>query len=107
MTVQELSTVQLQEKIKTGKLVIVDFYAEWCGPCKQIAPILDEIEKEANGQFEICKVDVDKDEAREFLIEQLIMSIPTIVFFKEGKRVHAFVGLQDKKTIQDMITKFA
>ena len=106
MTVQELTAVELQEKIQTEKLTIVDFYAEWCGPCRQISPILDEIEREGCGQYEIYKVDVDKEESKDFLIEQLIMSIPTIIFFKGGKRVHAFVGLQDKKTIQDVINKF-
>lgn len=105
MAVQELTTVQLEEKIKEGKLLLIDFYAEWCGPCKQLSPILDELVKEANNQYEIYKVDVDKEEVREFLIQQMIMSIPTIVFFKGGKRVHAFVGLQDKNTIKEMIDK--
>ena len=103
MTVQEVITTELQEKIKTGKLILVDFFAEWCGPCKQISPILDELQQEAGDQYEIYKVDVDKEEAREFLIQEMIMSIPTVVFFKDGKRVQAFVGLQDKKTIKEMI----
>ena len=106
MTVQEMTTAQVQERIKTGKLTIIDFYADWCGPCKQIAPILDEIEKEAAGAYEVYKIDVDKEESREFLMDQMVMSIPTIVFFKDGNRVHAFVGLQDKKTIQETIAKF-
>ena len=55
MTVQEATTTELQEKIKSGNLIMVDFFAEWCGPCKQISPILDELEKDANGQYEIYK----------------------------------------------------
>jgi thioredoxin 1 len=105
MTVQEVTAVEIQEKIKAGHLILIDFYAEWCGPCKQISPILDDLDKEANGQYEIYKVDVDKDEAREFLMQQAVMSIPTVVFFKGGKRVDAFVGLQDKETIKSMIEK--
>ncbi len=105
MTVQEVTSVELQEKIKAGKLILIDFFAEWCGPCKQISPILDDLEREASGEYEIYKVDVDKDEAREFLMEQMVMSIPTVVFFKGGKRVDAFVGLQDKETIKSMIAK--
>lgn len=105
MTVQEVATTQLQEKIAAGNLILIDFYAEWCGPCKQISPILDELAKESGDQYEIYKVDVDKDEAREFLMEQQVMSIPTVVFFKGGKRVDAFVGLQDKETIKSMIAK--
>ncbi|MBM3192674.1 MAG: thioredoxin [Chlamydiae bacterium] len=105
MTVQEVSKTEVEEKIKAGKLILIDFYAEWCGPCKQISPILDDLEKEANGAYEIYKIDVDKDEAREFLTEQMVMSIPTVVFFKDGKRVDSFVGLQDKDTIKKMIAK--
>jgi thioredoxin 1 len=105
MTVQEVTAVEIQEKIKAGHLILIDFYADWCGPCKQISPILDDLDSEANGQYEIYKVDVDKDEAREFLMQQAVMSIPTVVFFKGGKRVDAFVGLQDKDTIKSMIEK--
>ncbi len=105
MTVQEVATTALQEKIASGTLILIDFFAEWCGPCKQITPILEELEREANGAYEIYKVDVDKEEAREFLMEQQVMSIPTVVFFKDGKRVDAFVGLQDKETIKSMIAK--
>jgi thioredoxin 1 len=105
MTVQEVSKTEVEEKIKAGKLILIDFFAEWCGPCKQISPILDELEKDANGAYEIYKIDVDKEEAREFLTEQMVMSIPTVVFFKGGKRVDAFVGLQDKDTIKKMIAK--
>jgi thioredoxin 1 len=105
MTVQEVTAVEIQEKIKAGQLILIDFFAEWCGPCKQISPILDDLEKEAHGAYEIYKVDVDKDEAREFLMQQAVMSIPTVVFFKGGKRVDAFVGLQDKDTIKSMIEK--
>ena len=105
MTVQEVTAVEIQEKIKAGHLILIDFYAEWCGTCKQISPILDDLDGEANGQYEIYKVDVDKDEAREFLMQQAVMSIPTVVFFKGGKRVDAFVGLQDKETIKSMIEK--
>ncbi len=107
MIVQELAATVLQQKIETGKLIIVDFYAEWCGPCKQISPILDGLANEAGDRYEIYKIDVDKEDSKEFLVEQVIMSIPTVIFFKDGVRVHAFVGLQDKKTIQEMIAKFA
>lgn len=105
MTVQEVATLKLQEKIKEGKLIIVDFFAEWCGPCKQISPILDELQNDAGEQYEIYKVDVDNDDAKDFIMEQMVMSIPTVVFFKDGKRVDAFVGLQDKETILSMIAK--
>ena len=105
MTVQEVATTELQEKIAAGTLILIDFYADWCGHCKQISPILDELEKEAGGKYEIYKVDVDKDEARDFIVREQVMSIPTVVFFKDGKRVDAFVGLQDKETIKAMIAK--
>ena len=99
MTVQELTISKLQERIKSGKLILVDFYADWCGPCKQMGPVLDDVESTAGQDAEVYKIDVDQEEARDFIQEQMVMSIPTLVFFKDGKRVDAFVGLQDKETL--------
>lgn len=107
MAVKQLSEKDLMDKIAQNKLVIVDFYADWCGPCKQLSPILDQVEAEANGAYEIYKVNVDSDEFRDFTAKNMVMSIPTVSFFKAGKVVHSFVGVQNKQSIQDMIKSHA
>ena len=87
------------ELIKEGK-VLVDFYADWCGPCKMIGPVLEEIASE-NSDIEIVKVNVDNFEniARQYGI----MSIPTLIVFENGKEVNKSIGFVDKDGILDLI----
>jgi thioredoxin 1 len=80
--------------IKSKALILVDFWAEWCGPCKMIAPILDEIAGELSGQLTIGKLDVDTNQATAMSFG--VMSIPTMMLFKEGKPVATIVGFQPK-----------
>jgi len=103
MAVQQIALNDLKEKINQTKLTIVDFHADWCGPCKQLAPVLDEVSNQAGGDFEIFKVDVDSEEYKDFTAQYMIMSIPTVLFFKEGKMIHHFIGLYDKEAILEMI----
>lgn len=103
MGLTQLSLEDLKSKINQNKLVLIDFYADWCGPCKQLTPILETITKESKGEFEVFKVDVEADEYREFTSQYMIMSIPTVLFFKKGKMVHHFIGLYDKGSILEMI----
>lgn len=103
MGLAQLSMQDLKNKINQNKLVLVDFYADWCGPCRQLTPILETLSSESKGEFEIFKVDVDQDEYRDFTSQYMIMSIPTVLFFKNGKMVHHFIGLYDKGSILEMI----
>ncbi len=103
MAVTQIALADLQEKISGTVLTIVDFYADWCGPCKQLTPILDQIESEGSGNFSIHKVNVEEDEFQDFTATFKISSIPTVLFFKNGKVVHSFIGLQDKQSIKEMI----
>lgn len=80
--------------------VLVDFYADWCGPCRMLAPILEDISSERNN-VKIVKVNVD--EAEKVAQQFGIMSIPTIIIFKDGKEVSKKVGLCSKEEIMDMI----
>jgi len=89
--------------LKSEKLVIVDFWAEWCGPCKAITPILDEISNEFGDKVLIGKVNVD--EVKEVPVKYGIRSIPTLLFFNNGEITRQEVGLQSKQTLVDNITQ--
>jgi thioredoxin 1 len=89
------------EVIKSDKPVIVDFWAEWCGPCKALAPILDEIASEVAGA-KVVKVNVD--EASELAQQYGIRGIPTLIFFKDGEVKSTLVGNQPKAEILKSIT---
>jgi len=78
--------------------VMVDFYAVWCGPCKMLAPVVEELAKEYAGKVKICKLNVD--EASETAAKFRVSSIPTIFFFKKGKPVNQAVGLQSKEELK-------
>ena len=84
--------------------VLVDFWAEWCGPCKMIAPILEEIANEQNGVLRVAKVDVDEapDLARRFDV----MSIPTLIVFNDGLPAKRLVGAKGKHQLLDELSEF-
>jgi thioredoxin 1 len=79
-----------QEVVKADLPVLVDFYAQWCGPCKILAPVIDEIAKELSGKIKVVKVDVD--EAQETAAGFGITSIPTLIVLQQGKELHRRVG---------------
>lgn len=89
------STFQ-SEVLEAKETVIVDFWATWCGPCKMIAPILEEIGKE-NIDIKICKVNVDDEE--ELSVQFNVMSIPTLLIYKAGQVVNKIVGYRPKEDI--------
>lgn len=86
-----------QEVIKSDVPVMIDFWAVWCGPCKMIAPHVDAIASEYAGKVKVMKVNIDEE--REIAERYNIMSIPTLLFFKDGKVVDQMVGANPKPTI--------
>jgi thioredoxin 1 len=93
------------EVVKSDKLVIADFWAEWCGPCKMIAPLLDEIARELPDKVKIVKVDVESEPQ---LAQQFgIYNIPTLLFFKDGKVKEQVVGTVAKKVLVEKINAHA
>ncbi|MDP2586242.1 MAG: thioredoxin [Candidatus Komeilibacteria bacterium] len=89
------------EVLKSDQPVLVDFFAEWCGPCKMQAPIIEELEQEFAGKAKVLSLDVDANQqtASEFQV----MSIPTLIFFKNGKAVERVMGLQRKDALVDKL----
>lgn len=88
------------EVLKSEKTVLVDFYADWCGPCKMLSPVVDEVAQE-NEDIKVVKINVD--EAQNVAMKYNIMSIPTLVVIKNGQEISRSVGVIDKSQILDMI----
>ena len=86
--------------IRDNKLVLVDFFATWCGPCKMLSPIVSEIAEE-NSDIDVGKINVDEE--AELSLEFSIMSIPTLIVFKDGKAVKKSIGLVSKQEILELI----
>ncbi len=89
------------EVIQANELVMVDFWAVWCGPCKMIAPTVEELAKEYAGKVKVCKLDTD--ESPEVAGRYKIMGIPTIMFFKQGQKVDQIVGAVPKAQLKSKI----
>lgn len=105
MASEKIITIDMEnfntEVLSFDGAVMIDFWAEWCGPCKTLAPTIDEIALELPVGMKVCKINVDENQvlAQEFRV----MSIPTVVFFKNGEAVNRFVGVRDKKEYLDIM----
>ena len=95
------TNTNFSELLQDEKLVVVDFWATWCGPCRMISPILDEVEEEMPDKITVVKVNVD--DADEIATQFRIMSIPTLLFFKDGQLVDKTVGAMPKNALIERI----
>jgi thioredoxin 1 len=89
------------EVIKCDKPVLVDFWAQWCGPCRAVSPLMEELATEFEGKAKIVKVNVD--EAGELASQFRIMSIPTIMLFKDGEVIEKIIGVRSKEDFKSIL----
>ena len=101
----EVTDKTFEEVVLNAELpTVVDFWAVWCGPCKMIAPILEQVAEEYEGQLQIVKLDVDTNNDSAF--QYGVMSIPTLILFKEGQPVERIVGFMPKEKLLSKLTPF-
>ena len=102
MSVIKVTSKNFEEEVaKSNVPVLLDFWASWCGPCKMVSPIVDEVAKEVEGRVKVGKINVDEEQ--ELAKSFSIMSIPTLIVINNGKLVNQAVGVRSKEEILDMI----
>ena len=89
------------EVLNSDKPVLVDFWADWCGPCKMVAPVVEDIAQEYEDQIKVCKLNVDENQST--ASDYGVMSIPTMIYFENGKESDKIVGYQPKENIVDKL----
>ena len=97
-----LTLSNFDSTVSSPELTVVDFWATWCGPCKMIAPVLEEIVNETG--LSLGKVNVDEE--RELAVKYNIQFIPTLLFFKDGKEINRLTGYMDKNSLMSAITQY-
>ena len=98
---KQITDANLQEVLNNEPLVVIDFWAEWCGPCRMIAPIVAQLAEEYDGKVVIGKCDVE--ECEDIAVDLGIRNVPTLLFFKGGEIVDKMVGAANKAKIQEKI----
>lgn len=101
----ELNDENFDQELGSSQVpVLVDYWAEWCGPCKMVAPVLEEIAEEYEGKLLIGKLDVDTN--RDSAAKQNVMSIPTLILFKDGKPIDQRIGALSKVQLEEFLDEY-
>lgn len=103
MAIVNVSDQSFTNEVESGGTVLVDFWAPWCGPCKMIAPVLEELDQEIGQSVKIAKVNVDDNP--ESASRFGVMSIPTLIVFKNGQPVDKIVGFQSKDALKNVVSR--
>ena len=102
MSVLSLNANNFDEEVMhSDKPVLIDFWASWCGPCKMMSPVIDEIAEEMGDSIKVCKINIDEEQ--NLAVKYNVMSIPTFIVLKDGKEVDRSVGVQSKDEIKAML----
>lgn len=102
LPIKKLKEESFEQEIATG-VTLVDFYADWCGPCRMLAPVLEKVAQHFQGKACVGKLDIDQ--AQKIASQYQVRSIPTMILFKDGKQVgEPLVGLRDENTIKEFIS---
>jgi len=100
--VMELNESNFAKEIEKG-VILIDFFAQWCGPCRMLAPVIEEVAEEMSDKASFGKVDIDKEV--KLATDYQVSSIPTLILFKDGKEVDRIVGLRDANALTKFIQK--
>ncbi|MEW6620135.1 MAG: thioredoxin [bacterium] len=92
------------ELLKSRELLVIDFWAEWCGPCQRLTPIIEKVANEYAGRIIVAKLNVDEN--TNIATKYMIMSIPTLIFFKDGKEINKTIGLISENELKKKIDSF-
>jgi len=98
--IKKLTEDTFEKGVEKGT-TLVDFYADWCGPCRMLAPVLEKVSKEMQGKAVVAKLDIDH--AQRIASTYQVTSVPTMILFKDGKEVGRLVGLRDADTVKEFI----
>ena len=102
MSVLSLNANNFDEEVMhSDKPVLIDFWASWCGPCKMMSPVIDEIAEEMGDSIKVCKINIDEEQ--NLAVKYNVMSIPTFVVIRDGKEIGRTIGVQDKEEIKKML----
>ncbi|MBI5273236.1 MAG: thioredoxin [Chlamydiia bacterium] len=99
-SIKHLTDETFEPETKKG-VTLVDFHADWCGPCRMLAPVLEQVAKEVKGKAAVVKVDIDSEQKTASRFQ--ITSVPTMILFKDGKEVNRLVGLRNAAAIKDFV----
>ena len=96
-----LNSNNFSEEINTDKLVLIDFFASWCGPCQMLSPIISEIANDYSDNIKVCKLNIDENQDLAFKYN--IMSVPTLIFLKKGEIIKSCIGFHTKTELENII----